>query len=122
MVVTKYTELLSESEWTHLKENLGLPPRQGEVLRCVLGGMADKQTARTTGISVNSVRNHMTRLFRKFGVNDRVELILWVFGHVKEYRLPDNHANAKSLRGPTVSRRVRPKLSCICLASHNPHA
>ncbi len=34
----------------------------------------------------------------------------WVFGHPKEYRLPDNHANAESLGHPTVNRRVRPEL------------
>ncbi len=84
MVVTKHTELLSESEWTHLKEDVGLAPRQAEVLRCVLGGMGDKQIACAAGISVNSVRSHLARLFRKFGVNDRVDLILWVLGHLKE--------------------------------------
>ena len=85
MLVTRYTELVSESEWTHLKEDVGLPPRQAEVLRCVLGGMGDKQIAQAAGISVNSVRDHLTRLFHKFGVNDRVELIFWVLGQLKEY-------------------------------------
>jgi DNA-binding NarL/FixJ family response regulator len=83
MVGAKYTELLSEQEWTRLKEELGLPPRQAEIARCLLRGMSDKQIAGAAGISVNTVRSHMTRLFGKFSTNDRIELILCLFGHVR---------------------------------------
>ncbi len=85
MVVAKYAELLSEQEWTRLKEELGLPPRQAEVVRCLLGGMSDKQIAGATGISVNTVRTHLTRLFGKLSTNDRVELILCLFGHLRRH-------------------------------------
>ena len=84
MAVTKYTELFSEQDWTRLKEQNSLPPRQAEVLRCVLGGMSDKQIAGATGISVNTVRTHMSRLFTKFSSNDRVELILSMFGQLRK--------------------------------------
>ncbi len=84
MIVTKDIGLFSEEEWTRVKEHLGLPPRQAEVLKCVMGGMSDKQVAGATGISVNTVRTHMTRLFRKFGSNDRVELIISMFGYLRE--------------------------------------
>ena len=85
MAVTSYTQLFSEQDWARLKEELGLPPRQAEVLRCVLDGMSDKQVAFTTGISVNTVRSHLRRLFDKFGSNDRVELIVYMFGYLRKY-------------------------------------
>jgi DNA-binding NarL/FixJ family response regulator len=92
MAVTRYTELFSEQDWTRLKEDLGLPPRQAEVLRGVLRGMGDKQVAGATGISVNTVRTHMTRLFRKFGANDRVELIIAMFPYLRECHVKDDPA------------------------------
>lgn len=84
MIIAKDIGLFSEKEWTRVKERLGLPPRQAEILKCVLGGMSDKQVAVATGISVNTVRTHMTRLFRKFGSNDRVELIISMFAYLRE--------------------------------------
>ena len=105
MAVTRYTELFSEQDWTRLKEDLGLPPRQAEVLRCVLRGMGDKHVAGATGISINTVRNHMGRLFSKFGSNDRVELILHMFGYLRQYHLQDNPAPAS---GTSAHEAVRP--------------
>ena len=105
MAVTRYTELFSEQDWTRLKEDLGLPPRQAEVLRCVLRGMGDKQVAGATGISVNSVRSHLSRLFTRFGSNDRVELILCMFGHLREHHLQNSSASAS---GTSVPEAVRP--------------
>ena len=97
MGVTRYTELFSETDWTRFKEDLGLPPRQAEILHCVLDGLSDKQIASALGISFGTVRSHMTRLFGKFGSNDRVELILCVFGHLRECHLRDESASPSDL-------------------------
>jgi DNA-binding CsgD family transcriptional regulator len=102
MIVTKGIGLFPEQEWTRIKEHLGLPPRQAEILRCVMGGMSDKQVARATGISVNTVRTHMTRLFRKFGANDRVELIICMFGYLRENPPHDNPASASGAAAPEI--------------------
>ncbi len=100
MAVTRYTELCSEQDWARLKEELALPPRQAEVVRCVLRGMSDKQIAFTTGISVNTVRTHLSRLFVKFGAQDRVELIFHMFGYLKQYHLQDHPAPASAAAAP----------------------
>jgi len=92
MIVTKDIGLFSEKEWTRIKERLGLPPRQAEILKCIMGGMSDKQVAVATGISVNTVRTHMSRLFRKFHSNDRVELIISMFGYLRECHPQDDPA------------------------------
>ena len=105
MAVTRYTELFSEQDWTRLKEDLGLPPRQAEVLRCVLRGMGDKQVAGATGISVCTVRTHLRRLFDKFGSNDRVELIVHMFGYLRRYHPQDDPVPASDT---SVPESVRP--------------
>ena len=38
--------------------------------------MSDKQISQQLGMSVATVRTHMSRLFAKFDVKDRIELIL----------------------------------------------
>ncbi|MBN2131843.1 MAG: response regulator transcription factor [Sedimentisphaerales bacterium] len=85
MVATTHTELLSAQEWSQLKEHLGLPPRQAEIANSIIHGKSDKQIARELGISLPTVRTHMTRLFRKLDLNDRVELVLHVFTCMREH-------------------------------------
>ncbi len=100
MAVTRYTELFSEQDWARLKEELALPPRQAEVVKCILRGMSDKQIAVTIGISVNTVRTHLSRLFVKFGAQDRVELIFHMFGYLKQYHLQDRPEPASATAAP----------------------
>jgi DNA-binding CsgD family transcriptional regulator len=107
MIVTKDIRSFSEQEWARIREHLGLPPRQAEILKCVMEGMSDKQVARATAISVNTVRTHMTRLFRKFGANDRVELIISMFGYLREHHLQDSHTSES---GPATPEGMCPSL------------
>ena len=85
MAVTTHTELVSEQEWTLLTEDLGLSPRQAQIVNHILHAKSDKQIARELDISVPTVRTHMTRLFQKFDLKDRVGLLLHVFGALRKY-------------------------------------
>lgn len=84
MVVTIHWPLLSDEEWTRLVRDLALSPRQAEIVEHLLRGESDKQIARSLGISVPTVRTHMGRLFQKFDLNDRVELVLYIFACLRE--------------------------------------
>jgi len=44
------------------------------VLRLVVRGLANKSIAHELGVSESTVKAHITRLFRKTGVSNRVEL------------------------------------------------
>jgi DNA-binding CsgD family transcriptional regulator len=83
MMATAFADLLSDKEWTSVKKELALSPRQAQVVRCLLQAKADKQIAGEIGISVPTVRTYLDRLFHKFHVNDRVELLVHVFGCVR---------------------------------------
>ncbi|MBN2130826.1 MAG: helix-turn-helix transcriptional regulator [Sedimentisphaerales bacterium] len=71
-------DLISEQEWNQLRQHLDLSPRQAQIVREILRAKSDKQIARDLGIALPTLRTHMGRLFRKFDLNDRTELVLHV--------------------------------------------
>ena len=70
--------IFSKAQWTELAESLSLSPRQVDVVKCLFRGLADKQTARQLGLTINTVRDYMGRIYLKVGVEDRAELVLCV--------------------------------------------
>jgi DNA-binding NarL/FixJ family response regulator len=56
----------------------GISPREREVLVLLLDGMPNKLIARRLGISEKTVKSHLTSVFRRIGVTDRVQAILWI--------------------------------------------
>lgn len=77
------TEIFSESEWSILFDELSLSPRQREVTQYLFSGLSDKQIAKELEIAIPTVRTHLTRLFSRFDVQDRNELILHVVRHFR---------------------------------------
>ena len=59
----------------------GISPREREVLALLLDGMPNKLIARRLEISEKTVKSHLTSIFRRIGVTDRVQAILWVERH-----------------------------------------
>lgn len=53
----------------------GLSPREQEVLSSVARGLNNREIGTALGISENSVKMHLKRVFFKLGVNDRVEAV-----------------------------------------------
>lgn len=84
MAVTIQKSFLSDQEWAQVRQALGLSPRQAEIVGHLLLGESDKQIAKELRISIPTVRTHLGRLFQKFDLNDRVELILHIFNRVRE--------------------------------------
>lgn len=74
-----YNELVSEKEWGLLKETAGLSPRQADIVKHIIRGKSDRQIASELNITVPTVRTHIDRLFRKFDLNDRLELLVYIF-------------------------------------------
>lgn len=54
-----------------------LSSREEEVVRCVARGLRNAEVARHLSISEETVKTHLNRIFRKLGVRDRVELVLY---------------------------------------------
>jgi DNA-binding NarL/FixJ family response regulator len=56
-------------------ETTGLSGRQVEVLDRILAGSRVPAIARDLYLSQSTVRNHLSQIFRKYGVHSQVELI-----------------------------------------------
>ena len=54
-----------------------LSPREAEVLGCIGEGLDDEAIAGKLGLSRNTVRNHVARLYAKIGVNRRSAAVIW---------------------------------------------
>jgi len=84
MAITSCTEIFSESEWAELISDMPITTRQVEVIKHLLSGKSDKQIALAMDISIDGVRKHLTRLFLKFDLHDRHELVLYMFNHFRQ--------------------------------------
>ena len=58
-----------------------LSPRETEVLRLVVRGLANKQIARELDIRERTVKQHLTNAFQRIGVTDRTQAALWAQRH-----------------------------------------
>jgi len=69
-----------------------LSDREMEVLSCVVRGMSNKEIAGLLGISHQTVKNHVTSILRKFGVEDRTQAVVYALkrGWVKLHDMDTN--------------------------------
>lgn len=61
--------------------------RQLKVIELVAQGMKNREVAQALGIGVHVVRNYLSNIYDRVGVNNRVELALWYEARKKEGRL-----------------------------------
>jgi len=55
--------------------SLGISPREAEVLVQLAQGLSNKEIARALGISPNTVKTHLARLYEKLGATRRVDVL-----------------------------------------------
>lgn len=66
------------------RKEVELTPREREVLGLVGQGMANKQIARRLEITERTVKAHLTSVFQRIGVTDRVQAALWARQHLQQ--------------------------------------
>lgn len=77
------------SEWDYVIGELGLSKQQARVVGLLLQGMNDKEIADAMGRKIWTVRTHLTRMFDRLGVQDRVQLVVRVFLTARELWMKD---------------------------------
>jgi two-component system, NarL family, nitrate/nitrite response regulator NarL len=58
-----------------------LTPRELEIIRAVVEGQANKEIASRLGVAEPTVKHHLTSIFDKVGVSNRLELALFALHH-----------------------------------------
>jgi DNA-binding NarL/FixJ family response regulator len=51
------------------------------VIALIVAGYTNKDLARELGISENTAKHHLTNIFDKLGVSNRLELVLYAVDH-----------------------------------------
>jgi DNA-binding NarL/FixJ family response regulator len=67
-------------EWDVTPAELGLTPRQGEILALVLRGLPNKRIALTLDLSESTVKEHLTGILERLGVRTRIEILTHLRG------------------------------------------
>lgn len=65
------------------KKTVPLTRREKEVLNCLCSGFTNKKIAKELIITEQTVKSHCNRLFKKFGVSNRLQLAIVISGDSK---------------------------------------
>jgi DNA-binding NarL/FixJ family response regulator len=62
---------------TRAVSDAGVTPREAQVLRHIALGLSNDEIARSLGISIETVKEHVQNLLRKLAVSDRTQAAVW---------------------------------------------
>jgi DNA-binding CsgD family transcriptional regulator len=83
-------DVISEQEWTQLRQHLSLSAREAEILKRVIYGKSTGEIAYELGLSTRTVRTKIDRMYKEFDLSDRVNLVLHVLVSLRECWEQDN--------------------------------
>jgi DNA-binding NarL/FixJ family response regulator len=63
------------------RDENGLTERELEIVRLVASGFKNKEVGAQLTISERTVKTHLTNIFQKLGVRDRVGLVMYALRH-----------------------------------------
>lgn len=67
-----------------------LTMRQRDILRCLQDGLDNQAIARRTGLSIKTIENHLTRLYRQINVQSRLEAVSYAAQHTELLSMRDS--------------------------------
>jgi two-component system, NarL family, nitrate/nitrite response regulator NarL len=81
ILVEALRKFLSNGNGSTSPKDLGLTPRELEIISNIAAGRSNKQVGQEFRISERTVKHHLTNIFSKVGVSNRLELALFAFNH-----------------------------------------
>ena len=63
------------------RQSFGLTARERQVIALVAGAHSNKDVAQKLGISRNTAKHHLSNVFDKLGVSNRLELLIFAVDH-----------------------------------------
>jgi len=73
--------LLNEQEAPNQRKTFGLTPRELQIVAAVVEGRTNRDIAQKFSISEETVKRHLTNVFDKLGISNRLELALFAINH-----------------------------------------
>lgn len=64
-----------QKELSITAQELGLTPRQGEILLMIIQGLPNKRIANSLGLSEQTVKEHVSGILERLGVSNRIEIM-----------------------------------------------
>ena len=80
-VVELLQRLLPRTTSALTRVSFGLTPREREVVAAITAGFSNSEIAHRLGLSPQTVKHHVTSIFDKLGVSNRMEVILFAVSH-----------------------------------------
>ena len=80
-LVATLRELMPKGGEEGAPRRFGLTPRELEVISTIVAGYTNKDIAEKFNISEQTVKHHLTNIFDKLGVSNRLELALYAVNH-----------------------------------------
>ncbi len=80
-LVMTLRDLKSVPEEESRKKSFGLTPRELDIVAAIVGGYTNKDISEKFHISEQTVKHHLTNIFDKLGVSNRLELALFAVNH-----------------------------------------
>jgi len=90
ILVEALRKFLSNGNGSITPKDYGLTPRELEIISNIFVGHSNKQVGQELSISERTVKHHLTNIFTKVGVSNRLELALFAANHrlVSDRTLP----------------------------------
>ena len=73
-----WNPLLARLDWDRARRELGLSPRELDIVREQMIGRSQSEAAADLGMALGTLKTHTRRLYRKLAVSNRTELALSV--------------------------------------------
>jgi len=80
-LVEELSHLGPDSGGSGGRDENGLTERELEIVRLVASGYKNKEVGSSLSISERTVKTHLTNIFQKLGVRDRVGLVMYALKH-----------------------------------------
>ena len=92
---TRGSSTFSSEEWDELGCDLKLSPRALQLVRGIFNDQTEVAIADDLSISAHTVHSYLIRIYQRFGVCSREELLVYVFGrYLEQHRLPKSQRSA----------------------------
>ena len=62
-----------------MKKDLNLTPRELDIINCLANGASNEEIAKDLFLSVHTVKSYFEAMYQKYGVKNRVQLIVYAF-------------------------------------------